>query len=136
MRILKEANLKRASIEEWLEEVVVGGELQDYENALQLATMIDKSYIDYLPAMRRSRIVLMSDGSVQPPIISRVFLPMKADDESANVVSYELMHHGNANAYLRALDLQAQDGRGIVSRVASDVARTMRIRSWRVPMED
>ena len=122
-RILIESNLKRASIEEWLEEVVVGGDLQDYENALQLATIIDKSYIDYLPAMRRSRIVLMSDGSVQPPIISRVFLPMKADDESANIVSYELMHHGNANAYLRALDLQAQDGRGIVSRVASDVAQ-------------
>ena len=122
MRILKEANLKRASIEEWLEEVVAGGDLQDYENALQLAALIDKSYSDYRPAMRRSRIVLMSDGSVQPPITSRVFLPMKADDESANVVSYELMHHGNANSYLRALDLQAQDGRGIVSRVASDVA--------------
>ncbi|CAH0165770.1 Putative DNA repair helicase RadD [Arthrobacter sp. Bi26] len=123
VRILKEANLKRASIEEWLEEVVAGGELQDYENALQLAAMIDKSYTDYQPAMRRSRIVLMSDGSVEPPITSRVFLPMKADDESANVVSYDLMHHGNANTYLRALDLQAQDGRGIVSRVASDVAR-------------
>lgn len=122
VRILKEANLKRASIEEWLEEVAAGGELQDYENSLQLAAMIDKSYSDYRPAMRRSRIVLMSDGSVQPPITSRVFLPMKADDESANVVSYELMHHGNANAYLRALDLQAQDGRGIVNRVASDVA--------------
>lgn len=121
VRILKEANLKRASIEEWLEEVVAGGDLLDYENALKLAAMIDKSYTDYRPAMRRSRIVLMSDGSVQPPITSRVFLPMKAEDESANVVSYELMHHGNANAYLRALDLQAQDGRGIVNRVASDV---------------
>ncbi|MCO4250614.1 DEAD/DEAH box helicase [Pseudarthrobacter raffinosi] len=122
IRILKEANFKRASIEDWLEEVVAGGELQDYENALQIAAMIDKSYTDYRLAMRRSRIVLMSDGSVQPPITSRVFLPMKADDESANVVSYELMHHGNANAYLRALDLHAQDGRGIVNRVASDVA--------------
>jgi hypothetical protein len=123
VRILQEANLKRASVEEWLEEVVAGGELQDYENALQLAAMIDKSYADYRPAMRRSRIVLMSDGSVQAPITSRVFLPMSADDESANVVSYDLMHHGNANSYLRALDLQAQDGRGIVSRVASEVAQ-------------
>ncbi|MEW1950948.1 DEAD/DEAH box helicase [Pseudarthrobacter sp902506025] len=122
-RILQEANSKRASVEEWLEEVVAGGELQDYENALQLAAMIDKSYADYRPAMRRSRIVLMSDGSVQAPITSRVFLPMSADDESANVVSYDLMHHGNANSYLRALDLQAQDGRGIVSRVASEVAQ-------------
>jgi superfamily II DNA or RNA helicase len=122
VRILKEANVNRASIEEWLEEVVAGGELQDYENALQLAAMIDKSYPDYQPAMRRSRIVLMSDGSVQPPNTLRVFLPMKADDESANVVSYDLMHHGNANTYLRALDLQAQDGRGIVSRMATDVA--------------
>jgi len=123
VRILQEANLKRASVEEWLEEVVVGGELQDYENALQLAAMIDKSYADYRPAMRRSRIVLMSDGSVQPPVTSRVFLPMNADDESASVVSYDLMHHGNANAYLRALDLQAQDGRGIVSRIASEIAQ-------------
>ncbi|MGP4033851.1 DEAD/DEAH box helicase [Pseudarthrobacter sp. 1C304] len=123
MRILKEANLKRASIEEWLEEVVTTGELADYENALQLAALIDKSYADYRPAMRRSKIVLMSDGSVQAPITSRVFLPMKADDESSNIVSYELMHHGQANTYLRALDLQAQDGRGIVNRVASDVAQ-------------
>lgn len=122
MRILKEANLKRAALEEWLEEVVAGGELQGYENALQLAAMIDKSYADYRPAMRRSRIVLMSDGSVQAPITSRVFLPMSADDESPSVVSYDLLHHGNANTYLRALDLQAQDGRGIVSRVASEVA--------------
>lgn len=122
VRILQEANLKRVSVEEWLEEVVAGGELQDYENALQLAAMIDKSYADYRPAMRRSRIVLMSDGSVQAPITSRVFLPMSADDESPSVVSYDLMHHGNANTYLRALDLQAQDGRGIVSRVASEVA--------------
>lgn len=121
-RILTESNLKRASIEEWLEEVVAGGSLQDYENALQLATLIDKSYPDYLSGMRRSRIVLMSDGSVQPPITSRVFLPLKEDDVSASTVSYELLHHGNANAYLRALDLQAQDGRGIVSRVASEVA--------------
>ncbi|WP_162943769.1 DEAD/DEAH box helicase [Arthrobacter celericrescens] len=123
VRILQEANLRRASVEEWLEEVVAGGELQNYENALQLAAMIDKSYADYLPAMRRSRIVLMSDGSVQAPITSRVFLPMSANDESANVVSYDLMHHGSASSYLRALDLQAQDGRGIVSRVASDVAQ-------------
>ncbi|WP_458779323.1 DEAD/DEAH box helicase [Arthrobacter sp. D3-16] len=123
MRILKEANFKRASLEEWLEEVVAGGELQDYENALQLAAMIDKSYADYRPAMRRSRIVLMSDGGVEAPITSRVFLPMSADDESASVVSYDLMHHGNANSYLRALDLQAQDGRGIVSRVASEVGQ-------------
>ncbi|MFJ5960479.1 DEAD/DEAH box helicase [Pseudarthrobacter oxydans] len=123
VRILQEANLKRASVEEWLQEVVVGGELQDYENALQLAAMIDKSYADYRPAMRRSQIVLMSDGSVQPPVTSRVFLPMNADDESASVVSYDLMHHGNANAYLRALDLQAQDGRGIVSHIASEVAQ-------------
>ncbi|MGO4245662.1 DEAD/DEAH box helicase [Paenarthrobacter sp. RAF54_2] len=123
VRILKEANLKRASIEDWLEEVVVGGDLQDYENALQLAAMIDKSYPDYRAAMRRSRVVLMSDGSIQAPVISRVFLPMSPDDDSPNLVSYELMHHGNANAHLRALDLQAQDGRGIVTRYASDVAR-------------
>ncbi len=122
MRILKEANLKRASIEEWLEEVVAGGELQDYENALQLAAMIDKSYGDYRQAMRRSRIVLMSDGSVQAPLADRVFLPMTVDDGASNCVSYQLMHHGDANAHLRALDLQAQDGRGIVSRVASSIA--------------
>ena len=123
IRILGEANLKRASVEEWLEEVVAGGELQDYENALQLAALIDKSYSEYQPAMRRSRIVLMADGSVQPPITSRVFLPLGPDDESPSVVSYDLMHHGSANSYLRSLDLQAQDGRGVISRVASEVAQ-------------
>lgn len=122
MRIVLEANQKRASIEEWLEEVVAGGDLQDYENALQLAALIDKSYVEYQPAMRRSRIVLMADGSAQPPISSRVFLPLSRDDDSASMVSYDLMHHGNANSYLRALDLQAQDGRGTISRVASQVA--------------
>lgn len=121
-RILGESNRKRASIEEWLEEVVYGGSLQDFENALQLAALIDKSYSAYLPFMRRSQIVLMSDGSVQAPVVSRVFLPMSVDDESSNTVSYELLHHGDANAYLRALDLQAQDGRGIVHRVARNVA--------------
>ncbi|MGW6173695.1 DEAD/DEAH box helicase family protein [Arthrobacter sp. NPDC055138] len=122
VRILRDANRKRASVEEWLEEAAAGGELQDYENALQIAAMIDKSYDEYQPAMRRSRIVLMADGSVQPPITSRVFLPLDADDESTNVVSYDLMHHGNANSYLRMLDLQAQDGRGRINRVASQVS--------------
>ncbi|MFE4230360.1 DEAD/DEAH box helicase [Arthrobacter sp. NPDC056886] len=123
MRILGEANLKRASVEEWLEEVAAGGELQDFENALQLAALIDKSYIEYQHAMRRSRIVLMADGSTQPPITSRVFLPMSADDDSASVVSYDLLHHGKANSYLRDLDLQAQDGRGAFSRISSQVAQ-------------
>lgn len=122
IRILNEANCKRASVEAWLEEVVAGGELQDFENALQLAAMIDKSYAAYREAMRRSRIVLMADGSVQAPITSRVFLPLDVDDDSANLVSFELLHHGNANAYLRALDLQAQDGRGRINRVAREVA--------------
>ncbi|MHA7263489.1 DEAD/DEAH box helicase [Arthrobacter sp. TMN-37] len=121
-RILTEANQKRSSVEEWLEEVVSGGELQDFENALQLAAIIDKSYDEHRTAMRRSRIVLMADGSVRAPITSRVFLPMDPEDESENLVSYDLLHHGNANSYLRALDLQAQDGHGRINRVAREVS--------------
>ena len=123
VRILKSANLKRTSLEEWLEEVVKGGELQDYENALQLAAMIDKSYSAYQAEMRRSRIILMADGSNQPALVSRVFLPLDPNDESDNVVSYDLMQQGQAISYLRALDLQAQDGRGTVSRVAAAAAQ-------------
>ncbi len=123
VRILKAANVRRASFQEWLEEVVAGGELQDYENALNLAAMIDKSHADYQQAMRQSRIVLMSDGSVQPPITSRIFLPMNSDDDVDNIVSYDLMHHGDASTHLRTLGLQAQDGRGTVIRVAGNVAR-------------
>lgn len=122
VRILKEANSKRASVEEWLEEVAAGGNLDDFENALQLAAAIDKSYSNYHTAMRHSRIVLMADGTVKRPITSEVFLPLDADDESANVVSYDLLHHGNANLYLRALDLQAQDGRGRINQVARQVS--------------
>lgn len=121
-RILKEAGQERATVEEWLEEIVSGGELQDFENALQLAAIIDKSYDEYLPAMHRSRIVLMADGSIQPPITSRIFLPLDPNDESAGLVSYQLLHHGDANRYLRALDFQAQDGKGRVNRVAKEVS--------------
>ncbi|MHA7209663.1 DEAD/DEAH box helicase [Arthrobacter sp. MDT1-65] len=123
VRILKAANVGRASVQEWLEEVVAGGELQDYENALNLAATIDKSYADYQQAMRQSRIVLMSDGSVQSPITREIFLPMNADDDVDNIVSYDLMHHGNASTHLRALGLQAQDGRGTVIRVAGGPPR-------------
>ena len=120
-RILTVANLKRASLEEWLQEVVTGGEYQDFENALQLATMIDKSYDEYRLPMRRSRIVLMADGSIEAPIASRIFLPLDAEDESDHVVSYDLMRHGDAHAHLRALDLQAQDGPGRIIRISTQV---------------
>ncbi|MHA7292466.1 DEAD/DEAH box helicase [Arthrobacter sp. HLT1-21] len=120
-RLLLEANRKRASIEEWLEEVAIGGTLQDFENALEIASMMEKSHPDYREKVRRSRIVLMADGSVEAPITSRVFLPLDEGDETANLVSYELLHHGETSKYLRSLDLQAQDGRGRINRVAREV---------------
>lgn len=122
VRLLTEANKKRASIEEWLEEVVTEGNLESYERALEIAALIDRSYPDYREKMRRSRIVLMADGSVQAPIASRIFLPMDPGDEGAGLVSYDLLHHGDANKYLRALDLQAQDGQGRVKRIAREVS--------------
>ena len=137
VRILSEANIKRASVEDWLQEVAAGGELQNYENALELAAVIDKSYPEHQAAMRRSSIVLMGDGSVQPPIVSRVFLPLDPEDDSSNVVSYDLMQHGQALSHLRSLDLQAQDGRGTISRVATQAAenygdKTLAESLWRL----
>lgn len=121
LRILSEANQGRASIEEWLEEVVHLGSLSSYETALEIASIVDRSYPEYLVNMRRSRIVLMADGSIEAPIASRIFLPMDADDASANLVSYELFQYGSANKHLRALDIQAQDGSGRLKRIARDL---------------
>lgn len=65
----------------------------------------------------------MQDGSAQPPITSKAFLPIDEDDRGNNLVSYDLLHHGEVGSLLRALDFQALDDRGKVNRIAREVAK-------------
>lgn len=116
-RILSHANQKRSTISEWLEEVVRNGELQDYENALSIAVAInarkpdpDTRAIDPAAEMRRSKIVLMSDGRLESPVVGRLDLPTDPDEVGETVVSYDLVHHGDALKYLKALGLEVLDG--------------------------
>jgi hypothetical protein len=122
-RLLGLANKGRAPVELWLEEITYGRKLDDFENALRMAVEIDKHHPDHRAAMRRSRIVLMQDGSARPPITSKVFLPIDEEDEGDNLVSYELLHHGDVSTLLKALDFQALDDRGKVDRIARQVAK-------------
>ncbi len=122
-RLLGLANKGRAPLEVWLEEITYGHRLDDFENALRMAVEIDKHYPDHRAAMRRSRIVLMQDGSARPPITSKIFLPIDEEDEGDNLVAYELLHHGEASTLLKALDFQALDDRGKVDRIARQVAK-------------
>ena len=67
--------------------------------------------------------MLMRDGSARPPVTTKVFLPIDEQDEGDNLVSYELLHHGDVSTLLRALDFQALDDRGKVDRIARQVAK-------------
>ncbi|MEB7503964.1 sacsin N-terminal ATP-binding-like domain-containing protein [Arthrobacter koreensis] len=122
-RLLALANKARSPIEQWLEEVTYGKQLDDFENALRIAVEIDKHHPDHRTAMRRSRIILMQNGGVRAPITTKAFLPIDEQDKGENLVSYELLHHGDASAHLRALDFQALDDRGKADRVARQVAK-------------
>lgn len=122
-RLLGLANKGRAPMEKWLEEITNGRRLDDFEFALKVAVEIDKRHPDHQAAMRRSRIVLMQDGTARPPITSKVFLPLDAEDEGDNLVSFELLHHGEVSSLLKALDFQALDDRGKVDRIAKQVAK-------------
>ncbi|MGP5218142.1 sacsin N-terminal ATP-binding-like domain-containing protein [Arthrobacter rhombi] len=120
-RLLSNANAKRASVEEWLEEIVVPRSLGSFEAALRTATLIERHYPELRQGMRRSQIVQMQDGSVRAPITSKVFLPLDGEDEGENLVSYELLQYGECAKLLKELDLQALDGRGKINRVARQV---------------
>ena len=122
-RLLRFANKAVAPMEQWLEEVTYGKRLEDYEHALRIAVEIDKHHTDYRAAMRRSRIVLMQDGGIAPPITTKAFLPMDEHDEGVNLVSHELFQHGDAGAYLKALDFQALNDRGKVERIARQLSK-------------
>lgn len=143
-RILSHANQKRSTISEWLEEVVRRGELQDYENALRIAASInarkpdaDTRAADPAVEMRRSRIVLMSDGRLEAPIVGRLDLPTDPDEIGEMVVSYDLVHHGEALKYLKALGLEVLDGntklKKIIRAAAEDYMDSESAESlWRV----
>ncbi|RAN72347.1 hypothetical protein B5P43_32850 [Bacillus sp. SRB_336] len=143
-RILSQAKQKRSTIREWLEEVVHGGELQDHENALEIAAVIiarkpdpDTRAADPAVEMRRSKIVLMSDGRLEAPIVGRLDLPTDPDEIGESVVSYELVHHGNSLNYLKTLGLEVLDGntklKKIIRSAVEDYADSERAESlWRV----
>lgn len=143
-RIVKQANHKRSSVTEWMEAVVGNGELGDYENALAIASAIHKRKPDldvrardYVGEMRRSRIVLMSDGRLEAPISGRLDLPTDPDEIGESIVSFELVHHGLALTYLKTLGLEVLDGttklKKIIRAAAEDYTDPERAESlWRV----
>jgi superfamily II DNA or RNA helicase len=121
-RLLELNQKKRASITRWLEEVVEPRTLDSFETALQIATTINKSHPELHEDMRRSCIVLAADGTVQPPITTKLFIPQSPDDSESRFVAYALVQQGRVAEYLRALDFQALDAIGQVLRVARAVA--------------
>lgn len=139
-RVLKAAQVKRSSITSWLEEVVYSGKIQDYENALAIAVFIDEKFADRiqeLQEMRRSRIVLMSNGKLAAPIRNHIFLPTDSEEIEENLVSYDLLHHGQSNRYLKSLGIEVLNGTGKLKRVvreaAVDYSRSSAAESiWRV----
>lgn len=143
-RMLTHANQKRAAIAEWLEEVVSQGELQNYEDALAIAANLSKRkpdldtrVVDPAQEMRRSHIVLMSDGRVEKPIIGRLDLPIDPEEIGEFVVSYDLVHYGESLKHLKALGLEVLDSstklKKIIRAVADDYSDTERAESfWRV----
>ncbi|MHA7225576.1 sacsin N-terminal ATP-binding-like domain-containing protein [Glutamicibacter soli] len=121
-RLLGLANKSYAPVEQWLEEITLGGRLEDFAQALRMAVEIEKYHPDLQAAMRRSRIVRMQDGSARQPIITKVFLPLDSNDRGDNLVEYELLHHNDVSSLLRALDFHVLDDRGKVDRIARQVA--------------
>lgn len=124
-RLLELNQKKRATVTEWLEEVAAPRTLDAYEMALQIATAINKSHPDLQADMRRSRILLASDGTAQAPVTTKLFIPQDAEDTEdaeARFISLDLVKHGRVWEYLRALDFQALDASGQVLRVAKAVA--------------
>lgn len=143
-RILSHGSRKRSTISEWLEEVVRNGELKDYENALEIAAALnsrkpdqDTRVVDAGAEMRRSKIVLMSDGRLEQPIVGRLDLPTGPDEVGEMVVSYDLVHYGDSLKYLKALGLEVLDGstklKKIIRAVDDDYTDPERAESfWRV----
>ena len=143
-RILNHSEQKRARISEWLEAVVSEGELQNYEDALAIAANIirrrsdpDTQAVDPAQEMRRSRIVLMSDGRIEAPIVGRLDLPTDPDETGESLVSYELVHHGDSIKHLKDLGLEVLDGntklKKLIRAIATDYSDPEAAESfWRV----
>ncbi|MGF9660517.1 DEAD/DEAH box helicase [Arthrobacter crystallopoietes] len=136
-RVLAKAQVRRSTVTEWLEEVVCGNDLKNFENALEIAAYIDKRLPEHMQAMRRSNIVLMSDGEITAPIKNRIFLPSDPEDAEDNLVSYDLLHYGQSVTFLKQLGLEVLNGTGKLKKVARDVAEDYQSKTsaeslWRV----
>lgn len=121
-RALELAQKKRGSVTEWLESVVEDPILPNFEAALQLAAYIDKRLPEHMEEMRRSRILLMADGRVIPPLRNRAELPSHPEDTGDDLVDYDMMHFGNSLLSLRALGFEVFNGSGRLKKVARDVS--------------
>ena len=121
-RLLELSQKKRASITQWLETVVQNPDLRNYELALQIAAYIDRRAPEYMEEMRRSRILLMADGSVIEPRRNNAALPSHAEDSGEDLVDYDMMHYGNTLVSLKSLGFEIIDGTGRLKKVARDVS--------------
>lgn len=121
-RLLELSQTKRSTFTAWLEAVVQNPSLENYEKALQIAAIVDRRAPEYMAEMRRSRILLMADGSVIEPLRNNAALPSHSEDSDAGLVDYEMMHHGNTLTSLRALGFEVHNGTGRLKKVARDVA--------------
>ncbi|MDV2978192.1 UNVERIFIED_CONTAM: DEAD/DEAH box helicase family protein [Actinomycetes bacterium ARC8] len=121
-RLLEISQKRRATTATWLEAVVVNPSLPNYEAALKLAAYIDNHVPEHMQDMRRSRILLMADGSVVEPRRDLVSLPSHAEDSEKDLIDYEMMHFGNSLISLKSLGFEVFNGTGRLKKVARDVA--------------
>ncbi|MFJ6454962.1 sacsin N-terminal ATP-binding-like domain-containing protein [Paenarthrobacter sp. NPDC091669] len=118
-RLLGIAKVERATVVEWLEEVVYSGSLKDFASALEIAVAINKSHPELWADMRQAEIVLAGDGSRQKPLTSSIFIPVDDDDNAENLVSIELLAVKNVREYLRTLGIGLLDAQGQLRKVVA-----------------
>lgn len=121
-RALDLAQKKRSGVTEWLEAVVKSQSLNNYETALQIAAFIDRRAPEFMEEMRRSRILLMADGTVVEPRRNNAALPSHTEDTGEDLVDYEMMHYGDSLSSLKSLGFEVYNGTGRLKKVARDVA--------------
>lgn len=121
-RLLETAKKSRETVTTWLEEVVAGGELQDYALALEIAVEINDRHPDITQAMRQSRIVLASDGTVQKPIVSDVFLAVGDEDNDPKIIAPRLVEFPGVLQLLKRLNFKPLDERGRLEQVLATAA--------------
>jgi superfamily II DNA or RNA helicase len=112
-RLLALAGRERASVREWLEEVVHPRTNKAYLAALGMAAELsDRFSTEVQREIRSARIVPAGDGTLQPPIASSIFVPVDEDDSASNLVSLDFIRFQGAREVLRRLDIGLLDAQG------------------------